>query len=187
VAVSARSPLWPERTAEDASVGMARPGAVIRPSNCTGRVGARLDVSGLRGEMSAVAPCCQPREDPDWSHQRGGEGDHVRTAVIRPSLYSRLVGGHFRESGLATFLRGGWPRGESGRQRTKSPLWPERTGWNASVGWRGARLSFDRRSTTSRRRRGSSGEEASRRRCWRTRTPTVIRPSPYSRCGCALR
>jgi hypothetical protein len=28
-------------------------------------------------------------------------------------------------------------------------------------------------------RRGSSGEEASRRRCWRTRTPTVIRPSPY--------
>ena len=35
-------------------------------------VGARLDVSGLRGEMSAVARCCQPREDPDRSHQRGG-------------------------------------------------------------------------------------------------------------------
>jgi hypothetical protein len=30
-----KSPLWPERTAEDASVGMARPGSLIRPSNYT--------------------------------------------------------------------------------------------------------------------------------------------------------
>jgi hypothetical protein len=37
-----------------------------------------------------------------------------------------VVGGHFPESGLDTFPRAVGRGGESGRQRTKSPLWPNR-------------------------------------------------------------
>jgi hypothetical protein len=46
-------------------------------------VGARLDVSGLRSRMSATE-----RSEPGVVGV--GESDHVRTAVIQPSLYMRL-------------------------------------------------------------------------------------------------
>jgi hypothetical protein len=99
----------------------------------------------MRARASETSTGRGSRGEGEASVLAGPHPDCHSTVALHPGL--RGVGGHFPESGLDTFLRavGRAVRVAVSARRARSG--PNGPAGDASVGWRGARLSFDRRST----------------------------------------